>query len=69
MAQRLAKQLAGFLRKRRGALTYKQFALKTGISDSTLQRMEVGEQNVTLKTLEQLCERLNCGVSELFGED
>lgn len=69
MAQRLAKQLAGFLRKRRGDLTYKQFARKTGISDSTLQRLEMGEQNVTLKTLEQLCERLKCSVSELFSED
>jgi DNA-binding Xre family transcriptional regulator len=68
MAQRLAKQLAEFLRKRRGDLTYKQFARKTGISDSTLQRLEMGQQNVTLKTLEQLCERLKCGVSELFSE-
>jgi len=69
MAQRLAKRLSAFLRKKRGDLTYQQFSRKTGISDSTLHRLEMADQNVTLKTLEQLCDRLKCGVSELFGED
>jgi len=69
VAQRLAKQLGTFLRKRRGSLTYQQFSRKLGISDSTLQRMEVGQQNVTLKTLEQICDRLKCDVGDLFQED
>ncbi len=69
MAQRLAKQLGVFLRKKRGGLTYQQFSRKMGISDSTLHRMEMGEQNVTLKTLEQICDRLKCTVTEMFGED
>ncbi len=69
MAQRLAKQLGAFLRKRRGSLTYQQFSRKIGISDSTLQRLEMGEQNVTLKTLEQICGRLKCKVADLFGEE
>ena len=69
MAQRLAKQLGAFLRKKRGNLTYQQFARKMGISDSTLHRMEMGEQNVTLKTLEQICVRLKCRVLDLFGEE
>jgi DNA-binding Xre family transcriptional regulator len=68
MADRLAKQLAKFLRKRRGDLTYQQFARKVGISDSTLHRMEMAEQNVTLKTLDQLTSRLKCKVSDLFDE-
>jgi len=68
VAQRLPKQLGAFLRKRRGDLTYQQFARKTGISDSTLHRLELGEQNVTLKTLEQLCDKLKCSVGEIFGE-
>ena len=68
MAQRLPKQLGAFLRKRRGDLTYQQFSRKTGISDSTLHRLELGEQNVTLKTLEQLCDKLKCSVGEIFGE-
>jgi len=69
MAQRLAKQLGAFLRKKRSDLTYQQFSRKLGISDSTLQRLEIGQQNVTLKTLEQICTRLNCTVTEMFGED
>ena len=68
MADRLAKQLAKFLRKRRGELTYQQFARKLGLSDSTLHRMEMVEQNVTLKTLEQICSRLKCRVSDIFEE-
>ena len=68
MADRLAKQLAKFLRKQRGDLTFKQFSRKVGVSDSTLHRMEMAEQNVTLKTLEQICDRLKCSVADVFGE-
>jgi len=68
VAQRLAKNLGSFLRKKRGKLTYAQFAKKVGLSDSTLHRMEMADQNVTLKTLEQLAERLKCKVSEMLGE-
>ncbi len=69
MAQRLAKQLGAFLRRRRGDLTYQQFSRKMGISDSTLHRLEMGEQNVTLKTLEQICDRLKCRISDIFEEE
>jgi len=68
MAQRLAKQLGNFLRQKRGNLTYQQFSRKIGISSSTLHRLEMGEQNITLKTLEQLCSRFICKVSDLFEE-
>ncbi len=39
------------------------------ISDSTLHRLEMGEQNVTLKRLEHLSDRLHCKIQELFGEE
>jgi DNA-binding Xre family transcriptional regulator len=68
MAQRLAKQLGAFLRKKRGNLTY-QFSRKVGISDSTLHRLEMGTQNVTLKTLEHLSDRSRCKISDLFEEE
>jgi DNA-binding Xre family transcriptional regulator len=68
MAQRLAKKLAAFLHKRRGDLTYAQFSRKVGLSDSTLQRLEMGEQNITLKTLEQIVDRLNCRISDIFED-
>jgi DNA-binding Xre family transcriptional regulator len=56
------------LRKKRGNLTYQQFSRKVGISDSTLHRLEMGEQNVTLKTLEHLSDQPHCKMSDLFGE-
>ena len=37
-------------------------------SPETLHRIEMAEQNVTLKTLEQICVRLKCGVKDVFGE-
>ena len=66
--KRLAKQLAAYLRKQRGDLTFQQFARKTGISDSTLHRLELAEQNITLDTLEQLCDRLKCPITEIFKD-
>ncbi len=68
MAQKLAQQLATFLRKKRGDLTYREFSRKMGISDSTLHRMEMAEQNVTLKTLEHITQRLKCKVSDIFSD-
>jgi DNA-binding Xre family transcriptional regulator len=66
--KRLAKQLAAWLRKQRGELTYQQFARKTGLSDSTLHRLELAQQNVTLDTLELICDRLKCSIADIFGE-
>ena len=56
-------------RKKRGDLTYQQFSRKVGLSDSTLHRLELGQQNVTLNTLEQICDRLKCSISDIFGGD
>ena len=66
--KRLAMQLAQFLRQKRGDLTFQQFSRKTGLSDSTLHRLEMGDQNITLNTLEHLCDRLKCSIGEIFGE-
>ena len=63
---RFRKQLAEFLRKQRGAETYAQFARRVGLSSSTLQRLEVGEQNVTIDTLELLTHRLKCKVGDIL---
>lgn len=63
----MQKQLGEFLRKRRGELSYPAFARKLGISSSSLHRMEMAEQNVTLKTLEHLLKRLKCNAQDVFG--
>jgi DNA-binding Xre family transcriptional regulator len=69
MAKSLATQLGQFLRKQRGPMSLPAFARKLGISSSSLHRMEMGEQNVTLKTLEHLLKRLKCTISEVFRTD
>jgi len=66
VAASLQKQLACFLRKKRGNLSYPAFARKLGISSASLHRMEMGEQNVTLKTLEHLLKRFKCNVGDIF---
>jgi transcriptional regulator with XRE-family HTH domain len=66
MAMSMQKQLGQFLRKRRGNMSYPAFVRKLGVSSSSLHRMEMGEQNVTLKTLEWLLKQLRCSVAEVF---
>lgn len=68
MAASLQKQLGRFLRRRRGSMTLPVFARKLGISSSSLHRMEMGEQNVTLKTLGHLLKRLRCGLTDVFRD-
>ncbi len=59
------KKLAAYLRTRRGKQTQQAFADRLGISQSTLNRIEQGEQNVTIDTLELLCKRLKCRIGDL----
>jgi transcriptional regulator with XRE-family HTH domain len=66
---RLRKQLAEFLNRKRGDQTFQQFARKMGLSDSTLQRIEMMEQNVTIDTLQHIVNRLGCRVSDISGID
>ena len=60
------KQLASFLKERRGEQTYRQFAHKLGIGASSLQRLEQGEQNVTLRALRLITRRLKVRLKEIF---
>ena len=66
MAASMQKQLGQFLRQRRREMTLSAFARKLGISSSSLHRMEMGEQNVTLTTLERLLKRLKCSTADVF---
>jgi DNA-binding Xre family transcriptional regulator len=68
VAVSLQKQLGQFLRKKRGDMSYPASSRKIGISSSSLHRMEMGEQNVTITTLEHLLKRLKCSVSEVFDD-
>jgi transcriptional regulator with XRE-family HTH domain len=66
--QKLRKQLGSFLKRQRGEMTFVQFEKRIGISASTLHRIELGDQNVTLDTLEQIMDRLRVSMAEIFGE-
>jgi len=52
----------------RGDTSQVEFARRIGVSKSSLNRMEIGEQNVSLATLETLCARLKCKVGDLFKD-
>jgi transcriptional regulator with XRE-family HTH domain len=62
----LNKQVAAFLRVRRGDQTYASFGRKVGLSPSTLFRLENGEQSITIQKLEQVLARLRCTVRDVF---
>ena len=64
----LAIRLGKRLRELRGDVPQLQFAKRLGISKSSLNRMELGEQNVSLKTLDTLCRRLKLDVGDLFSD-
>jgi transcriptional regulator with XRE-family HTH domain len=64
----LRKELAEFLKKKRGEQTFAKFSRKTGLSTSTLQRIEMMQQNVSIDTLEQIVNRLRCRMSEIFRD-
>jgi len=66
MRQTLDKELATFLRKTRGETPYAAFARKLGITPSSLFRLENGQQSITLKTLQQIMDRLHCGLTDIF---
>jgi transcriptional regulator with XRE-family HTH domain len=66
MRQSLDNQLAVFLRKRRGEITYAAFARKLGITPSSLFRLENRQQSTTLKTLQQIMDRLKCSWADIF---
>jgi transcriptional regulator with XRE-family HTH domain len=66
--QKLRKQLAAFLKKTRGEMTFTQFEKRMGISASTLHRIELGDQNVTIDTLEAIKDRLKVSMSDIFPE-
>lgn len=67
MQDMLDKQLADFLRKERGDLTYQQFARKLGITQSSLFRLEHCQQSITLRRLQQIMARLKCGLTNIFS--
>jgi transcriptional regulator with XRE-family HTH domain len=65
----LDRQLALFLRKTRGGMSYAQFAKKTGVSHMTLFRIEKGEHHLTLDKLDTVLRKLKIRLSDVFPEE
>jgi len=64
----LAKELAKRIKELRGDATQREFAKQLNINVGTLNRIEQGQENITLKTIQRMCKSLNCSVGSLFGE-
>jgi len=65
----LERQLAEFLRQRRGQRTYAEFSRKLGLPPSTLHRLESREQSITLRRLQQVLRRLRVSLAEVFPKE
>ncbi|MEG2654004.1 MAG: helix-turn-helix transcriptional regulator [Ruthenibacterium sp.] len=50
-------------------MTQKQLAEAVGISRQTMNAIEQGEYNPTIKLCRAICKELNKTLDELFGED
>jgi len=66
--KKLDRQLAAFLRRKRGEMTYAQFSRKVGLPPSTLFRLENTQQSITLSKLEGVIARLKSSVRDVFEE-
>jgi transcriptional regulator with XRE-family HTH domain len=65
----LERQLAAFLRKKRGALSYAKFSKKVGLSHTTLHRLERGEHHLTVSKLETVLMKLNVRLKDIFPNE
>ncbi|MBN8710187.1 MAG: helix-turn-helix transcriptional regulator [Verrucomicrobia bacterium] len=69
MSNPLAKSLSDNLRKRRGELSYAQFAQKLGVSKSLAHKLEASGEGVTLATVYKIACAMGCSVEDLIGEE
>ena len=69
MRKSLDSQLAAFLRKQRGDLSYAQFAKKAGVSHMTLYRVEKGEHHLTVDKLDTVLRKLKLRISDVFPDE
>jgi transcriptional regulator with XRE-family HTH domain len=65
----LDRQLAAFLKNRRGGLSYADFSKKVGVSHTTLHRIERGEHRLTLSKLETVIEKLKVRLRDIFPNE
>jgi transcriptional regulator with XRE-family HTH domain len=65
----IAQSLSEELRKRRGELSYAQFARKLGLSKSLAHKLETSGEGVTLDTIYKIACSLGCSLEDLLGAE
>jgi transcriptional regulator with XRE-family HTH domain len=65
----LDRQLANFLKKERGNLSYAAFSKIVGLSHTTLHRIERGEHHLTLNKLETILNKLKLRLKDVFPDE
>ena len=65
----LRRRLAKGLKNLRGEVSQHRFKQVAGIDDTSINRIENRQQNVTIDTLEILCIHLDCDLEDLFPKD
>lgn len=69
MRRNLDRQLANFLKKKRGNLSYAGFSRRVGVSYTTLHRIERGEHHLTLNKLETILHKLRVRLKDVFPDE
>ncbi len=69
MRRNLDRDLAKFLRKARGRLSYAEFSKKIGLSHTTVHRIERGEHHLTLSKLETVLNKLKVRLKDIFPDE
>ena len=69
MRRYLDRQLARFIKKERGSLSYAEFSKKVGLSHTTIHRLECGEHHLTLNKLETILEKLKIRLKDIFPNE
>ncbi len=64
----LDKRLSRFLKKTRGEMSFAQFSKITGLTPSTLFRLENCDQTITLRRLEPVLKKLKVTLWDVFGD-
>ena len=69
MRRHLERQLAAFLKKKRGDLSYAKCSKQVGLSHTTLHRLERGEHHLTLNKLETVIDKLRVRLKDVFPDE
>lgn len=69
MEQKVIGERIKYLRNTLLNVSQEDFAKKTGLDRTYMSKIEAGKQNLTLETLNKICEGLGITMKELFDFD